>query len=323
MSANPTVSVIIAAYNAENFIKRAISSALEQTYAPLEIIVIDDCSSDGTKALLEAEAASNPTIKIVALPRNGGPSAARNAGITAATGDWLAILDADDAFLPNRLACLLPFAVETEADFVADDLAYYDAAAGCVTGSGMGHDIKLPDGPIGLRDFIAHNLADGRGLDWGLLKPIFRRRVLLERNIQYDTNLTHGEDFQLVVDLLLSGAKFWISPQPLYLYTQRMGGVSKRASGQTRTAIAYGKLKQAAEALSRDPRIAGDPDLVVLLRRRAQGLGRLDDAHYISGALRSGAFFGIVKRAWNDANFLPHMLAQIGRAIRRRLQATQ
>jgi succinoglycan biosynthesis protein ExoO len=319
MNCDAGVSVIIPAYNAEAFIDRAVASALEQTLSPREVIVIDDCSSDGTGELLKVAAQGNEIIKVITLARNGGPSVARNAGIEAAQGDWIAILDADDAFAPDRLAMLVPFAVETGADFVADDLAYYDAVAGCITGNGMGRNTVLPDGSIRLHDFLAHNLADGRGLDWGLLKPIFRRDTLMKLGITYDTEMAHGEDFRFVVDLLLSGANFRILRQPLYLYTQRQGAASKRASGWTRTTIAYGKLAHAAQVLAQDPRIASDPQLVALLQQRARGLGRQDDAHFISGALRAGAFGEITKRMMKDPSFLPFMLRQIGRAMRRRM----
>jgi succinoglycan biosynthesis protein ExoO len=314
-----SVSVIIPAYNAEAFVGRAIASAIAQTRPPIEILIVDDCSTDGTRAVLEAAARDHPLIKVIAMPRNGGPSVARNAGIAAAQGDWLAILDADDAYAPERLAALIPFAEATGADFVADDIAYYDAVADCVTGSGMGRDVVLPDRPVTLRDYLAHNLADGKGLDWGLLKPIFRRSVLIDRAIAYDAAVTHGEDFRLVVDLLLAGAKLRLINQPLYLYTQRQGAVSGRASGMTRTTIGYRKLKDAALDLARDPRIASDPSLVALLQQRARGLGRLDDAHFISGALRAGAVGQIALRASKDPAFLPFMLRQIGGAVRRRL----
>jgi succinoglycan biosynthesis protein ExoO len=322
MTSGAGVSVIIAAYNAEAFIGRAIASALTQTLPPREILIVDDCSTDGTRAVLETAAQKNPIIKVIAMARNGGPSAARNAAIAQARGDWLAVLDADDAFAPTRLATLMVFADSTGADFVADDLAYYDAVAGCVSGSGMGVEVVLPDGPLSLRDYLAHNLADGSGLDWGLLKPLFRRGALIELGIAYDPSVTHGEDFRLVVDLLLSNAQFRILPQPLYLYTQRQGAVSGRASGMTRTTIAYRKLEDAALALARDPRIAADPAIVRLLQQRASGLGRLDDAHFISTALRAGAFGKIVLRTTRDPSFLPFMLRQIGRAMHRRLQAS-
>jgi len=96
--------------------------------------------------------------------------------------------------------------------------------------------------------------------------------------------------------------------------------VSGRASGMTRTTIGYRKLSDAAMALARDPRIAGNRDLVALLQARAQGLGRLDDAHFISGALRSGAIGQILARGLKDSTFLPRMLRQMAGAARRRLQ---
>ncbi len=321
MTRDASVSVIIAAYNAEAFIGRAIASALAQTLPPREILVVDDCSTDGTRAVVEAAARKNPMIRVIAMPCNGGPSAARNAGIAQARGDWLAVLDADDAFAPTRLATLAAFAESTGADFVADDLAFYDAVAGCVGGSGMGDNVVLPDRPVSLRDYLAQNLADDGGMDWGLLKPIFRRDALTERNIAYDPAVRHGEDFRLVVDLLLSNAQFRVLPQPLYLYTQRQGAVSGRPSGMTRTAIGYRKLKEAALALARDPRISSDPASVRLLQQRASGLARLDDAHFISTSLRAGAFGKIAARTLKDFSFLPFMLRQIGCAMRRRLQA--
>lgn len=316
-----SVSVIIAAYNAAPFIGRAIESALAQTLPPLEIVVADDCSTDETLRVLEAFAPKNPPIHVIALPRNAGPSAARNAAINAANGDWLAVLDADDAFAPTRLSTLLAFAQEKTADFVVDDLGLYDAVAGEVTGTGNGAEI-LPAGLVTLRDYLAHNLADGRGLDWGLLKPFMRRAALIERSITYNETITHGEDFRLAVDLLLSGAKFFLLPEPLYLYTQRQGAVSKRASGMTRTTIGYRKLADAALALAQDPRIAADAELVGLLQQRATGLGRQDDAHFLSTALRQGAVGKLAARIAQDPAFVPFMLAHIGRALRRRLPAT-
>jgi succinoglycan biosynthesis protein ExoO len=318
-----SVTVIIPAYNAEAFIGRAIASVAAQTLPPHEILIVDDCSTDGTRRVIEAAAKCDPRIKIIAMQRNGGPSVARNAAIDAANGTWLAILDADDAFASARLANLIPFAVETGADLVADDLAYYDAAASCVTGRGMGDEAAASKGLVSLRDFLAHNLASGDGLDWGLLKPIFRRSTLIEHSIRYEPDMRHGEDFRLVVELLCRGAQFRLLNQPLYLYTQRQGAVSGRSSGMTRTTIAYHALRDAALALSRDPRLASDADLVALLQLRARGLGRLDDAHFISGALRSAAVWQIAARSARDPSFFPFMLGHIGRAVRRRFSGSR
>ncbi len=98
----PTVSVVIPAYNAKRFLKDALDSALRQSHPPTEVLVIDDGSSDGTGLL----AASVTGIRRIRQP-NAGVSAARNRGIEEATGRFIAFLDADDVWEPNKLATQL------------------------------------------------------------------------------------------------------------------------------------------------------------------------------------------------------------------------
>jgi len=94
------ISVIIPAYNAAQFVRTAIESCLSQTYAPHEIVVVDDASTDGTAAL--AESFPLP-VRVIRLAQNMGVAAARNRGIQESTGNWIAFLDADDWFLPEKL----------------------------------------------------------------------------------------------------------------------------------------------------------------------------------------------------------------------------
>lgn len=93
-------SVIIPAYNAERYIGKAIESCLSQTYPPHEIIVVDDSSTDHTAKI--AESFPSP-VRVLRLAENSGVSVARNRGVAASTGDWLAFLDADDWFFPEKL----------------------------------------------------------------------------------------------------------------------------------------------------------------------------------------------------------------------------
>ena len=99
-SSDLKISVIIPAFNAERYIAKAIESCLSQTYAPHEIIVIDDASTDGTAAIAESFPAP---VRVIRLTENNGVSVARNRGVAASTGDWIAFLDADDWFLPDKL----------------------------------------------------------------------------------------------------------------------------------------------------------------------------------------------------------------------------
>jgi glycosyltransferase involved in cell wall biosynthesis len=94
---NHSVSVVIPAYNAERFIAEAIQSVLDQTYEVTEIIVVDDGSADDTSQV----AAGYARTRVIKQP-NGGPGAARNTGINAASGEWIAFLDSDDLWLPRK-----------------------------------------------------------------------------------------------------------------------------------------------------------------------------------------------------------------------------
>lgn len=95
------ISVVIPAYNSETCISRAINSVLEQTFKAHEIIVIDDNSTDKTPAIIKQY---GPILTFLQLKTNSGPSVARNMGIQTASGNWIAFLDADDEWLPDKLS---------------------------------------------------------------------------------------------------------------------------------------------------------------------------------------------------------------------------
>lgn len=99
----PLVSVIIPAFNAQAFLRATLESVLAQTYRDLEIIVVDDGSTDDTAALASAFANDDARIRVITKV-NGGVSSARNAGIAAARGDYFAFLDADDLWHPEKIA---------------------------------------------------------------------------------------------------------------------------------------------------------------------------------------------------------------------------
>lgn len=98
------VSVIIPTYNRAEYITHAIDSALEQSYPALEIIVVDDVSTDDTSILMRERYGTNPLVRYVPLSENLGPSGAREVGVQNAFGDVIAFLDSDDVWLPNHLS---------------------------------------------------------------------------------------------------------------------------------------------------------------------------------------------------------------------------
>ena len=98
----PKVSVIMACHNASAFLDQAINSVLCQTLRDLELILIDDYSTDNTLEISKGYELQDNRITVISLPKNAGPAIARNAGIRAATGEWLGILDSDDVAVPER-----------------------------------------------------------------------------------------------------------------------------------------------------------------------------------------------------------------------------
>lgn len=134
------LSVIIPFYNLERYVRPCLDSVLAAlracaTPVGLEVICVDDGSTDGSGAILDAYPALDPqhptlSFRVIHKP-NGGEGSARNAGLTAATGDWVAFLDGDDAWLPNFLVCAVQAVAETpDADLVAFRfLPFADGAA--------------------------------------------------------------------------------------------------------------------------------------------------------------------------------------------------
>ncbi|MBV9472127.1 MAG: glycosyltransferase family 2 protein [Solirubrobacterales bacterium] len=117
MPATCEVSVVIAAFNREALIERALRSVWSQTLAPAEVIVVDDCSSDDTATVARAAGA-----QVLRHRQNRGPAAARNTAIEAATQPWIAVLDSDDEWLPHHLATLWP--LRDGHDLVAGSAIY-------------------------------------------------------------------------------------------------------------------------------------------------------------------------------------------------------
>lgn len=218
MTASPTVSVIIAAYNAVDFIEGAIASARAQTLADIEIIVVDDASQDATRAMVAPIAERDPRVRFVSLGVNGGPGVARNAGLFCARGDWVAVLDADDRFAPDRLERLLAFAAETGADMVSDNLSIESEA---------GSETLLPAGAedrfqLDALSFVEanHGRRNQPRVLYGFLKPMIRREFMLEHGLAYE-ELRLAEDYFLGLDCLVCGARWFVTNRPMYHYAVR------------------------------------------------------------------------------------------------------
>jgi succinoglycan biosynthesis protein ExoO len=212
-------SVIIPAYNVSCMIGRAIRSAAAQTLPPFEILVIDDCSTDHTVEVVKALGREIPSLRLLSTPANGGPSAARNAGLREAKADWIALLDADDAWKPGRLERLSEVASATSADFVADNLVMWDPVAQAQFKPTY-FELPEPRKQITLLDmFRADDNFNFSKASFTLMKPIFRRKFLAEHKLEYNESMKVGEDFNFYVEGLFNGAKLILIDEAYYIYS--------------------------------------------------------------------------------------------------------
>jgi glycosyltransferase involved in cell wall biosynthesis len=206
----PSVSVIIPAYNAERFLTGAVESVLSQTVLPKEIIVIDDGSADGTLKL----ARSFGGIVRCVSKRNGGPASARNCGICEATADWIAFLDADDQWHTHKLETQLQHIRQSGADLVSSDAAL---ARGSDSGTTWMRHVDLwPRLRPFLGDAVLPNPFEMLLTIGCFLLPsmvLVRRTSLLDAGM-FDEHLHGTEDIDLWLRLALI-CKFAIHPEPL------------------------------------------------------------------------------------------------------------
>src|ERR1700677_3197141 len=212
-------SVIIPAYNVSGIIGRAIQSAAAQTFPPLEILVIDDCSTDNTAEVVKALGREIPSLRLLSTPANAGPSAARNVGLRAAKAGWVALLDSDDAWKPVRLKRLSEVASATSADFVPEDLVMWDAVADTQFKRAY-FELPEPQKQITLVDmFSADDNFDFSKASFTLMKPIFRRKFLAEHKLEYNESMKVGEDFTFYVESLFNGATVILIKEAHYIYS--------------------------------------------------------------------------------------------------------
>ena len=228
----PQVSVLIPVFDGESVLSRAVGDALSQSLSDIEVIVIDDASRDGSRAVAESLVLADPRVRLVSTAENGGPGAARALGLLQAVGQWIAILDADDGWEPDRLDRLISVAEERDLDAVADNLSLVDPGLGRTVG------LAFPLAPgavetITPERFLANSVPGGR-VNLGWMKPMVRRDFLLRHGITWRP-VRHAEDMVHTMEVLLAGARFGLLGWPGYRYTQRRGTVTRRASAQSRT----------------------------------------------------------------------------------------
>ena len=303
----PDVSFVIAAYNAEASIARAIDSALAQRGVSTEVVVVDDRSSDGTVEL--ARAYPPEQVRVIALDCNRGPGGARNAGLDAATGRWVAVLDSDDSVHPERLRRMIGRAEARGARIVVDNLEVVrDGSA--VREPMFAPQILEARPEITLADFIAANIMFEGTFSYGYLKPVFERAFLERHRIRYDEALRIGEDYILFASALARGGRCAVEPSVGYAYHIREGSISRVLE----PAHVEAMLKADAAFLENH---ALDAEALDAQARRTRSLRRAASFLQLVGHLKDRAPMRAVRTALRDPAALRHLRMPIEARLRR------
>ncbi|MEO3998798.1 glycosyltransferase family 2 protein [Mesorhizobium sp. CAU 1732] len=278
-SPRPLISVIMANYNGARYLRTAIDSVLAQTQSDLELIVSDDASTDESRELVEGYETHDPRVRLVIAGGNGGPARARNRALDAARGDWIAIVDSDDILHPERFERLLATAERFDADAVADDLLHF-ASSGHAPASLLldGDDFTNPF-RLTPSLYVRGDIHGSTIPNFGYLKPMIRSASLA--GARYDETLRIGEDYDLVLRLLLRGLRFQVTPEPTYLYRRHDKSISHRLSVETvADMIACQKSLQERHGVL-------DPEIESALAARMRGLERGLDYEKLVAALKA------------------------------------
>lgn len=218
MTDTPLVSIVIPAYNAELYLREAVDSALAQTHPRIEVVVVDDGSTDGTSAVIR----SLPDRVTTISKANGGTASARNAGARVARGQWVVFLDADDRLRPEYVSrCLAHLAAHPEAGYVYTQERFFGE---------LEYESDYPP-------FDARRLVDTNFVNPSALLPLH----LVKAHPYTEAQRTH-EDWDFYLGLLRQGVQGVLLDEVLKEY-RRHGGAKQAQAARYRVRMPLARLR--------------------------------------------------------------------------------
>ena len=207
----PKVSVIIPVYNVEAYLRKCLDSVVNQTLKDIEIICVDDGSTDGSAAILEEYAAKDVRIKII-KQENAGVNVARKEGLKLATGEWITFCDADDWIEPDAIEKMVAAAQCDDADCVC---------------CGMLRDWR--NGTTVFRPFDEMGPSDTYN---AVVNKLFKRNLL--ENLKMDESVSLGEDLMVSAQAMAKAKKIAVLEKGFYHYCENLSSMTHVQNGRKR-----------------------------------------------------------------------------------------
>lgn len=232
MNDSPLLTVVMPVYNTASYLDEAVDSVLGQTLRDIELILVDDGSTDGSGALCEARARRDPRVRVI-HKANGGLGAARNTGMDAARGKYIAFVDSDDLILPETYATAVEMLESSQASQLT--FSYQNFADGTTPVPGdLTAAPRIYKGTdemrrIALAVFSQPYVADVRyHLPGSTCMAVYRMDIIRDNSIAFESERVSSEDFLFsFLYFMASESVIWLD-RPYYCYRQTAGSLSRK-----------------------------------------------------------------------------------------------
>jgi glycosyltransferase involved in cell wall biosynthesis len=214
MRNQPLVSVVVPVYNADKYLKKCLYSITKQEYPNLEVILVNDGSTDESRQIIERHALKDSRF-IVIDQKNGGVSSARNTGISLAKGEYITFIDADDLIHKEFISNLANDLIEKKADIVTTNKQIFSMSDSEFLTTPLSHDMAIQEyAPMRALEYLySGSLEKGHN---GV--QMFRRCLINDNNLLYDTTMKIGEDFDFLARAIFKSNRVIYDPRDMYKY---------------------------------------------------------------------------------------------------------
>lgn len=221
------VSIVIPFYNTEKYIEKCLSSVANQSYRNIEVILVDDGSTDNSKKICERYVKFDKRFKIIQHRKNQGPSAARNTGLDFVTGNYICLIDSDDYIHNDFILRLLSAAKKYNADMV--ECQNYCSIDGKLTEKPSANEyankVTISTGKEVLKNYLTHE--NPRTSTVTLCHKIYNTDLFKNNHLSFDINLKRFEDSDIIYKLYEKTHKHVFIPDRLYFHVHREGSIMR------------------------------------------------------------------------------------------------
>ncbi|MBQ7453890.1 MAG: glycosyltransferase family 2 protein [Selenomonadaceae bacterium] len=232
----PAISVIIPMYNSQRYIRSCVESVLNQTFRALEVICVDDCSTDETVKIVAEMAQKDNRIRLIRHAKNsGGASQPRNTGMRMSRGKYIGFLDSDDMYTPTAVAELVSIAEKFQADVVHTEQVYFPEnqvidvtpeTKFTTFSKEKGGFCKEPTLETDNLPQRVQMFCQGRLFGW-VHNKIYRRDFIMEKNLRFDDLLT-SEDIVFYFKVICTAPRIVRVPNIMYIYRHNPNSITRK-----------------------------------------------------------------------------------------------